>query len=156
MHKVKSDSLSEQVFLFLEGAWRVRRDFEGSYCGSFEGEASFLPEAGELPGYHYSEVGELTDGEGKCYPARQNYRYRRAGEKLQVFKREAAEWILMHELHFRLEGGLVCARHVHLCGEDHYATAYQVDPAVGKWEMSYEVNGPKKAYRIRSVFARPL
>ncbi|MFU8848410.1 MAG: DUF6314 family protein [Opitutales bacterium] len=151
---MKLDTLTEQVFRFFEGEWQVRRDFEGSYSGTFTGKASFMPKTDESSVYSYEEEGELTDGEGKCYPAKQCYRYRFAEKKVLVFKREESAWILMHELDFQLEYGLACARHLHLCGEDHYATIYQADLAAGKWAMSYEVNGPKKAYQIRSAFER--
>lgn len=151
---MESDSLNWQVFRFLGGSWRIRRNFEGSYSGTYVGEASFVPEPGELPDYYYSEEGKLTDALGQCFSARQNYRYRLAAENVQVFKHEAGEWVLMHELDFRRVGGLAYATHLHLCGEDHYATTYEVDLENERWEMSYQVDGPKKAYRIGSLFKR--
>ena len=145
--------INEQVFRFLEGDWEVRRHFAGSYSGAFTGKASFAPELEDLSTFRYTEQGELTDREGQQFDAKQSYRYRLVMGQLQVLKREGLEWIVMHELEFSRKANVASASHVHLCGQDHYATVYQVDFS-GTWKLSYAVSGPKKDYRICSVYSR--
>lgn len=147
------NSLNKEVFRFLEGRWDVERRFEGSYQGSFTGEASFVPSPDEASTSMYNEQGELTDGEGQQFAAKQSYLYRLAGEKLEVLKKEESEWMVMHELDFQKDGSSATASHVHLCGQDHYAGTFKVDFS-GGWEVAYTVNGQKKDYRIRSVYSR--
>jgi hypothetical protein len=150
------DEINEQVFRFLEGEWAVRRRFEGSYEGAFTGQAHFKQEADGLT-YRYTEQGRLTDGEGQGFDAKQSYRYRLEAGKLQVLKREASEWAVMHDLDFVGEGaGKAKASHVHLCGQDHYAATCRIDFAADTWELAYAVSGPKKDYRIRSVYRRSV
>lgn len=148
--------INEKVFDFLEGEWCVERRFEGSYGGAFTGKANFAPEADELQTYRYTEQGELTDSEGQTFDAKQSYLYRLAEGKLQVLKREASDWMVMHDLEFVVEddGGKATASHVHLCGQDHYAGTYRIDLAAEAWEVTYTVSGPKKDYRISSEYER--
>lgn len=146
-------SLNRQVFDFFEGKWSVDRRFEGSYCGSFHGAASFVPERGKAACYQYLEQGALMDGAGQRFDAKQSYRYRLAAGQLQVLKREESEWMMMHELDFRDDNGIATAEHIHRCGQDHYAAVYRID-FTGTWEVAYTVNGPKKDYRIRTVYSR--
>lgn len=145
--------INEQVFRFLEGDWAIRRRFEGNYGGSFSGKGRFTAEElADVPTYRYDEEGELKDAEGKHFDAKQSYRYSLEAGKLQVQKREDSGWVLMHELDFSDDGGMATASHLHLCGQDRYATEYRVD-LTGTWEVNYTVAGPKKDYRIHSVFS---
>ena len=148
---MSADSTNEQVFRFLEGEWLLRRHFAGSYSGAFTGKASVAHEADDLTTYRYTEQGELTDAEGKQFDAKQSYLYRLVEGKLQVLKREGLEWIVMHDLEFHADGRIANASHLHLCGQDHYATVYRVDFS-GNWEVAYTVSGPKKDYSIRSAY----
>jgi len=145
-------SLGEKVWVFWVGCWSLRRHFEGSYIGTFEGAAEFVPESDPILAYHYSEQGELTDGEGKRFGARQSYRYHLAADHIQVLKHEGSDWILMHDLEFHLEDGMAVARHTHLCGQDYYDAVYRIDFS-GRWELAYSVTGPEKDYRIRSRYS---
>lgn len=153
---MSSESINGTVFHFLEGEWLVRRQFEGSYVGSFNGKARLLlDEASGLPTYNYSEHGELTDGTGQLFNAKQSYLYRLVEGRLEVLKQEGSDWILMHELDFRQEGKVIAASaaHTHLCGQDYYAAEYRIDLS-GRWEVAYNVTGPKKDYRIYTVYER--
>lgn len=147
--------INERVFGFLEGEWCVERRFEGSYGGAFTGRANFSPEAGGPSTCRYTEQGGLTDSEGKTFDARQSYRYRLVEGKLQVLKRDGADWTVMHELEFSGDAGQASASHVHLCGQDRYAATYRIDFAGEAWELAYAVSGPEKDYRIRSFYERP-
>lgn len=149
------NDINEQVFQYLEGEWLVCRQFKGSYLGSFKGKVRLLPdEPSGSSTYNYSEEGELVDGEGHLFNAKQNYLYRFKDGKVQVLKQEGSEWIVMHELNFMQEGdAVVAATHLHLCGQDNYAVEYRVDLS-GNWEVAYTVTGPKKDYRIHSVYKR--
>ena len=146
-------AINERVFQFLQGRWSVHRQFEGSYCGAFQGDANFVPEIGGAPTYRYTEQGKLTDGAEQRFDAKQSYRYRLSGGKVEVLKREDAEWIVMHQLDFRDDGRIATAGHTHLCGQDHYTAVYRVDLS-GSWEVSYRVTGPKKEYRICTKYSR--
>lgn len=146
--------INGKIFGFLVGEWCVERRFEGSYGGAFTGKANFTPQADELWTYRYTEQGELTDSEGKTFDANQSYCYRLADGTLQVLKREASDWIVMHELAFRMEEGVAIAEHVHLCGQDHYAAIYRIDLNGNALEIAYTVSGPNKDYRIESLFER--
>lgn len=146
-------SINEKVFRFLEGEWRVRREFKGSYGGEFSGQATFEPQTDEPSAYKYGEQGELTDAEGKRFDARQRYRYRLAEGQVQVLKQEDSDWIVMHKLDFVMENDVATSAHIHLCGQDNYATVYRIDFS-GFWKVSYTVNGPKKDYSISTVYDR--
>lgn len=148
-----NQALNQQVFLLLRGRWSVDRHFEGSYCGHFRGVADFVPETGSAECYQYAEQGELTDGAGQRFNAKQHYCYRLAGESIEVLKFEESIWVLMHNLVFALEDGSATARHLHRCGQDDYNTEYHIN-FTGSWEIAYVVNGPKKDYRIHSVYTR--
>jgi hypothetical protein len=148
-----SSSINNQVFRFFEGKWSIRRRFEGSYSGGFSGEAHFATDTTTELTYDYSEQGGLTDAEGQHFDAKQSYRYRFSEGILQVLKREGSDWIVMHDLDFRDEEGVATASHLHLCGQDHYATVYRVDLS-GSWEVDYTVSGPKKDYRIHTDYRR--
>ncbi|WP_146209265.1 DUF6314 family protein [Coraliomargarita sinensis] len=150
---MSEDSINEQVFRFLEGEWIVHRRFEGSYRGSFSGKACFASEADTPSNYLYHEQGELIDGENKRFDAKQSYLYRLTEGKLEVLKQDGSAWEAMHVLEFQKQEGIATASHVHLCGDDHYATVYRVDLSRG-WELSYTVNGPKKDYRIHTFYSR--
>jgi hypothetical protein len=146
-------SINEKVFRFLEGGWKIQRHFKGSYGGGFSGQAIFEMEADIPLSYHYTEQGELTDAEGKRFDARQLYRYRLVDGRIEVLKQEDSDWSVMHQLDFSMEDGAATAAHVHLCGQDNYATVYQIDFS-GSWEISYAVEGPRKDYCIRTTYAR--
>lgn len=148
-----SDSFNEKVFRFLEGAWQVERSFRGSYEGSYAGKACFERLPNESATYLYNEQGGLIHGQGQQFDAKQNYRYRLAMDKLEVYKQEDGAWELMHELDFEEAGDCLTAAHVHLCGEDHYATTYKID-LNADWEVTYAVNGPEKNYHIQSRYFR--
>jgi len=152
--EVSDESINEQVFKFLRGVWSVRRRFEGSYTGAFSGEASFQPEPEGSLAYLYAEQGELTDAEANRFDAKQSYLYRLAEGKLQVLKCDRSEWEPMHEFDFVAEDSSAVGRHIHLCGQDHYAATYRVDLTEDTWEVSYTVSGPKKDYRIHSIYTR--
>ena len=145
-------ALGKQVFVFWEGVWTLRRHFEGSYAGTFEGEAEFTAEADGMLAYHYTEQGELTDAEGKQFGARQNYRYQLAADKIQVLKQEVSDWTPMHDLEFHMEDDIAVARHTHQCGQDYYEAVYRIDFS-GQWELAYRVIGPKKDYCIHSLYS---
>lgn len=147
------NSINERVFRFLAGDWSVCRSFDGNYRGTFTGKASFALESEDTTTYSCTEQGELIDGEGKGFDAKQSYLYRLAEGKLHVLKREELDWMVMHELDFNEHEGVATASHVHLCGQDHYATEYRIDLETSRWEVAYSVNGPKKDYRIHSVYA---
>lgn len=152
---MSENPLNENVFRFLEGDWAVQRTFEGSYLGTFSGKASFTPNSGEEFTYQYSEEGELIDGEGNLFNAKQSYLYRLEEGILQVLKLEESEWIVMHDLDFKQEVDAVVASatHTHLCGQDYYVAEYRIDLS-GNCEVAYTVTGPKKDYRIHSVYTR--
>jgi len=151
--QVSDEAINELVFEFLEGKWSIRRRFEGTYSGEFTGEATFAPDKDDGSVYHYAEQGGLTDAEGQRFDAKQSYRYRLSEGQLQVLKREASDWIVMHDLDFRNDDGIATASHRHLCGQDDYATVYRVDLS-GNLEVDYRVSGPKKDYRIHSLYTR--
>ena len=151
--KATQKAINQQVFRFLRGRWLIDRQFGGSYCGVFKGVANFVPEPGAARCYQYAEQGELTVGAGQCFHAKQHYCYRLVGESIEVLKHEESNWVVMHQLDFALEDGIATASHLHRCGQDDYVTGYRIDLA-GNWEVAYVVQGPKKDYRIDSLYSR--
>ena len=147
------ESISEKVFRFLEGEWGIRRQFKGSYGGDFSGHAVFESKTNAPSTYHYSEQGELVDSEGKRFAAKQTYRYLLKEGQVEILKQEGSDWIVMHGLDLKDDGGVATASHVHLCGQDHYATIYRVDFS-GSLEVEYSVKGPNKGYSIHTTFKR--
>ncbi|MGB0409798.1 MAG: DUF6314 family protein [Opitutales bacterium] len=147
------DALQKKVFGYFEGDWSVKRRFEGSYTAVFDGLARFKAESDAGVAYRYEEAGELNDGAGKQFNARQVYLYRLKASTIEVHKRDESDWTLMHELPFQMDGEDATSAHVHLCGKDYYSAVYRVN-FMGGWVLRYAVTGPTKDYTIHSVYSR--
>ncbi|RDW68554.1 hypothetical protein BP5796_09211 [Coleophoma crateriformis] len=170
--------VARAVFRALQGIWKVERTLISQTpahpTGTFSGKASFHPrDPSDNEGkydleYLYNEAGEFKIQNGPTFPASRRYAYR-----YQTSKDELSAWFikpadnhtvdyLFHELSFHAppdsqpnQGWM--AKGKHLCEQDWYNVVYEFQfkgVALQAWTMEYDVKGPTKDYRIRSVYER--
>ncbi|MEM9708709.1 MAG: DUF6314 family protein [Pseudomonadota bacterium] len=131
----------------FEGRWSVAREIlqASGQRGHFEGEATLGPIGpGRLA---YREEGTLRLDGGTPFFATRSYIWRDAKGAVEVSFDDGRPF---HSF------PLACPTHetVHLCPPDRYQVAYDFSqwPV---WETEWQVEGPRKAYRMRTVFRRP-
>ena len=128
------------------GDWQVARaitDRLTGQPGAFDGRARFAPVPG---GLRYDEEGVLRLGAGVPLAARRSY--------LWVFGAQdvAVQFPDGRPFH-RFVPGADGAGTDHPCAQDLYRVAY----AWGdwpRWQASWEVKGPRKDYRMESLYRR--
>lgn len=101
----------------------------------------------------YEESVRIALEQGGILNGTQCYLYRRRREapgQLDVLFCETAEQF--HALEFREEGGLWLASARFLCGADEYDSEYVLEEK--GWKVSHAVRGPRKDYRIETVYRR--
>jgi hypothetical protein len=141
------------VFDWLLGPWTFSREIPG--YASVRGEASVTPE-GEN-GARYEETATVSLVRGGTLQAKQCYLYRRLGLAVNGFEVRFCETgELFERLEFREEaGGGLRAQARFLCGDDVYESEYAVD-AAGRLLVEHVVRGPRKDYRVRTIYSRRL
>lgn len=133
------------LYDYLRGKWNVKRLIDDELTGAqsiFTGEAVFEGAGAELS---YLETGTLEHG-GTVMQATRRYLWRCEAARATVFFGSGERF---HDL--VLHDGQ--AEAVHLCGDDHYAGAYQF-AASGQWSVIWRVTGPRKDYRSTTTFRR--
>lgn len=128
------------------GTWTVTRridDRRAGAAGSFTGRAVFRPEGTDLA---YREEGILRLGAGPGFTASRSYRWRAAGEAVEVLFEDGR---FFHA--FTLEAPVAEAGHD--CDPDRYEVRYDFR-GWPDWRAVWEVRGPRKDYRMDSVYAR--
>lgn len=126
------------------GTWALTRridDRRAGAAGSFTGRAVFRPEGADLA---YREEGILRLGPGPGFTASRAYRWRAAGDGLAILFEDGR---FFHTLPLdapRAEAG-------HDCGADRYEVRYDFQ-GWPKWRAVWDVRGPRKDYRMESVY----
>lgn len=164
--------LGPATFRALQGEWNLHRTLTSTLpeypSGIFRGTSSFHPREPTSPEYSaemlYIEDGELTTLQGFVMRGRRRYVYRLkegAGISSWFVKADGLTVdYLFHTLAFEVDEkeGWKAIGSSHLCVDDCYESDYRfyfdgID--VEKWELGYQVKGPKKDYFTKSTFTRP-
>jgi hypothetical protein len=127
------------------GLWRLERTIDdrlAGVAGRFEGTARFAPQEG---GLLYREEGTLRLGGGAPLAAHRAYLWRWEGGAVAVSFPDGRPF---HR--FRPEGESMGTDHP--CGADLYRVAYDF-AAFPRWTAEWQVEGPRKGYRMRSAYA---
>lgn len=139
---------SKYVFSKLEGSWAVSREVPSE--GHFEGHANF--ERVNIAELAFSETGVLTQNNGQHLDAFRRYVYRFENGEIAVYFDEEPRR-LFHKLVLRSESSSISATGLHHCGDDIYSMEYNF--AVSDcFTITHRVKGPRKNYRMISVFRR--
>ena len=128
------------------GTWALTRridDRRAGAAGSFTGRAVFRPEGADLA---YREEGILRLGPGPGFAASRAYRWRAAGDGLAILFEDGRFFHAVALDAPRAEAG-------HDCGADRYEVAYDFRDWPD-WRAVWDVWGPRKDYRMESVYAR--
>jgi hypothetical protein len=142
-------SMVSRIFCSLEGTWKLSRIIPNQ--GSVEGVAHFKKDPSYPDILFYREEGVFTFSDGNQYAISQEYEYRYSKEKISVyFVRDRDR--LLHYLEFTEPNK---ASGMHLCGCDIYFATYEFK-LPSEFELMYDVQGPKKNYRIQTVFEKSL
>jgi len=130
----------ERCLVDFEGRWAIERtiDHADGTTARFVGEATFRPDGSD--GLDYSEDGVLTLPGGQSMRATRTYRW---DADLSVFFDDGRPF---HKV--PAAGGTT----VHHCDPDTYRVAYDFG-AWPRWQAIWTVTGPKKDYRMTSVYA---
>ena len=137
-----------QAFTFLEGAWRFHRTI--STGATVEGTAVFAKRPDTDNTLDYREDGTCTMPEGSIFTAYMKYVYRFHNEKISV---HFADDRFFHALQFHLESDPLTATAQHLCVCDTYQATYTFFER-NRFQLLYEVQGPKKNYTIKTLFTK--
>ncbi|KMK66532.1 DUF6314 family protein [Puniceibacterium sp. IMCC21224] len=128
------------------GRWTLRReiaDRQSGRHGQFDGDAEFLSDE---DGLSYVERGQLRlEGQG-AMTAERRYLWRATPSGVAVHFADGAAF---HS--FALGGG--GAEAAHWCDPDQYDVTYEFQHWP-RWRSIWEVRGPRKDYRMVSVFER--
>ena len=130
----------------LAGAWHLTRritDRRTGQQGRLDGLARLVPVAG---GLDYAEAGLLRLGDGPSLTATRAYRWRFAGEAVEVAFGDGRPF-------HRFVAGVTGTGTDHLCGDDLYQVRYDWD-GWPDWGAVWDVKGPRKDYRMESRYAR--
>lgn len=146
-----SPLLAGSTLEYLQGHWSLTRhiaDHRARRCGTFAGQASFRPAAGETGSGRlaYREQGELTFGEHRGPAWR---------ELILLGTPDGAADVLFADgrAFYRLDlrGGSWQAEHP--CNEDSYVVTLGVLSA-DSFTESWRVRGPEKDYDMTATFTR--
>ena len=137
------------VFDRLLGDWTVVREIPG--YASATGVARIIPIDAETA--RYEESVRLSLIHGETLNGTQCYLYRQRPDvplQIQILFCDTAE--LFQTLAFREEGRLWRATARFLCGADEYESEYRLDEQ--GWQVQHTVCGPRKNYRIETVYRK--
>ncbi|PVA08029.1 DUF6314 family protein [Thalassorhabdomicrobium marinisediminis] len=126
------------------GRYAVAREIEDHLTGGrtrFTGVAEIVA---QNAGAHYRERGRLTLPTGQEVMAERRYLWRPEEEAIAV---DFADGAPFH----RFDPSLGGAASAHLCGADVYRGGYDFT-GWPEWSLLWEVSGPRKSYRSRTVF----
>lgn len=126
------------------GEWTVTRRIEDRRAGregTFSGRAVFLPDG---DGLDYREEGSIAFPGQPPLRAERRYRWRAEGARIAVLYADGRPF---HSFSQALPGA------EHLCAPDLYQVRYAFE-GWPVWECVWDVSGPRKDYRLHSVYRR--
>lgn len=132
----------------FKGEWTLNRhifDLDSQWLGRFEGRALMTPTDA---GLHYHEEGKLQFGGLTAMTATRDYRWTFPdGPTVRVLFEDGRHF---HD--FDADEGRPQA--THYCDPDEYDVTYDFRKWP-EWRAEWRVEGPKKDYRMVSMYARP-
>ncbi|PJE27040.1 hypothetical protein SAMN06297129_3234 [Pseudooceanicola antarcticus] len=141
------ESKSRRDISHFEGTWQIARQIEDRMGGQeahFSGRAKLRP-LGEH--WLWQESGEIRYGAGPALKAERSYLWRPMGRRIAVHFEDGA---FFHD--FDPEAPAPEAEH--FCTPDLYHAAYDFT-RWPRWQVTWEVAGPRKDYRMTSECRRP-
>ena len=132
----------------FEGRWEIKRhifDLDSQWLGRFHGEATMTP---SKMGLLYHEEGELQFGGLTAMKATRDYIWREP--EPGTFRVLFADGKHFHD--FPSNEGRPKA--THYCDPDEYDVTYDFRKWPD-WRAEWRVEGPKKDYRMVSMYSRP-
>lgn len=143
------------VFDWFLGEWTFVREIPG--YASVRGEARVIATGDDAARYEETAVVSLV--QGGTLRATQCYLYRRLARPVNGFEvffcgagEETGEFFERLEFQERPDGGLE-ARARFLCAADVYESVFVVE-AEGRLLVEHRVRGPRKDYRVETVYSR--
>ncbi len=145
------DGQAASAARLFAGRWSILRniyDVDSQWAGRFDGTAVFSPAPGEAGAtLDYHEAGELRFAGLVAYHATRDYRWRfRDGNAVEVDFDDGRPF---HG--FVLGPGRATARHH--CEPDQYDVVYDFS-RWPEWQSEWRVVGPRKDYRMVSLYRR--
>ena len=137
----------ETIFARLAGHWQLERAVSG--FGAMKGQAVFISAAPDR--LDYREEGELYPALGQPSRFFRDYRYSLNPSGIAVAFADGAPFHAMQPD----PADPWTVRGTHLCAEDFYRAVYgfrQGDPDL--FTLRWDVQGPRKKYRIDTTFRR--
>lgn len=137
----------DEIIARFQGAWEIKRhilDLDSEWLGRFDGEAVFTV---IRDGLHYREEGMLQFGGLTALKAERVYRWTLPGDGLVhvVFE----DGVDFHSF----DPGQRRPQASHYCDPDEYDVTYDF-ARWPEWRAEWRVEGPKKDYRLVSIYSR--
>ena len=130
------------------GLWTIERDIldlDSEWIGRFDGQARFAP---VNSGLHYREEGQLAFGGLESMTATREYIWRfPGGRRIEVMFEDGSPF-------HAFDMGRGRAEATHFCDPDQYDVAYDFS-RWPEWRAEWRVEGPRKDYRMVSIYRRP-
>ncbi|WP_010139042.1 DUF6314 family protein [Oceanicola sp. S124] len=129
------------------GVWQIRRQIEdrlGGVTGVFTGQAELRPDGGA---WTWSEAGEIRYGSAPPLRAERRYLWQPRGVEIAVHFDDGRFFHAFDPM-------AAAPRAEHLCTPDLYRAAYDFADWP-RWQVTWEVAGPRKDYRMESLCQRP-
>ncbi|GAC24736.1 hypothetical protein GMES_2441 [Paraglaciecola mesophila KMM 241] len=139
-----SPSGSPSNLAYFVGAWQLNRQIlqSSGEVFVFEGQADFSWAESDL---HYHESGVVTAPDGRTLQAERTYVWRQqAGGKIEV---------LFDDNRYFHTFSAAEPYAKHLCGDDLYVVSYALEDGP-RWESTWQVKGPRKDYKMTSLYKR--
>lgn len=128
----------------FQGVWALEReisDLKAGQSGTFSGVARLSPvECGLL----YEESGTLALKNSATMEAKRSFHWKGQGSDIQVLFEDGRPF-------HRIECAAPICRDMHFCDPDIYRVVYDFRDWP-KWEVEWDVQGPRKTYLMRSVY----
>ena len=141
------DEKTDSLRALFEGVWRIERQIDdqaSGSLGSFHGHARLWR---SLDGLAYHETGELAFAGGSPMLAERKYVWQIQHQNvIDVFFDDGRYFHSFNPTgsHWQTE---------HICSPDRYEVSYDFASPT-RWQSSWNVSGPRKRYRLTSVFTR--
>ena len=137
-----------EVMALLQGKWSISRTI--STGGSFKGLAVFAPD-NELLRYREDGCLQMQNG-SPCFQSWRTYVYERRERGFAVYFDETPLRLFQE---VALSPSDLTGHAEHHCGQDIYKSVYTFMPD-GTFSITHDVKGPRKNYRMHSVFTRSM
>lgn len=129
----------------FEGLWQLTRqidDHRAGLTGRFEGNAHWRPDGS---GLRQVESGTLCYGSGAPMRGSRAYLWRAEAGGIAVAFEDGRpfHWF-----------SATCLAATHDCPPDRYEVTYHFTQWPARWSTVWQVSGPRKDYRMESVFER--